>query len=150
MCIQKQLSSVQDILLSYNHYAVYHIPGTYSSVTGSLHPSAEVHLRTSVEIHYWVPLECVCVCVCVSHSVVSIAQSCPPLWNPMDCSLPGSFVHGILQARKLEWVVMPFSRGSSHPRDQIQVSHTVDRFFTIWATWEALIVKTYVWVSGIG
>ena len=44
-----------------------------------------------------------------------VAQLCPILCNPMDCSLPGSSVHGILQARVLEWVVIPFSRGSSDP-----------------------------------
>ena len=48
----------------------------------------------------------------------------------MDCSLPGSFVHGILQARILEWVAVPFSRGSSQPRDQTQVSCTAGGFFT--------------------
>ena len=40
-------------------------------------------------------------------------QLCPDLWDPIDCSLPGSSVHGILQARQLEWVAMPSSRGSS-------------------------------------
>ena len=55
----------------------------------------------------------------------------------MDCSLPGSSVHGILQARILEWVAVPFSRGSSQTRDQTQVSCTAGRFFTIWATREA-------------
>ena len=49
---------------------------------------------------------------------------------PMDCSSPGSSVHGILQARILEWVVIPFSRGSSRPRDQDQVSCTAGRFST--------------------
>ena len=48
---------------------------------------------------------------------VKAAQSCPTLCNPLDCSLPGSSVHGILQARILEWVTIPFSRGSSQPRD---------------------------------
>jgi len=48
----------------------------------------------------------------------------------MDCSLPGSSVHGILQARILEWVVIPFSRGSSRPRDQTWVSCTAGRFFS--------------------
>ena len=43
------------------------------------------------------------------------AQSCPTLCDPMDCSLPGSSVHGISQARTLEWVIMPYSRGSSPP-----------------------------------
>ena len=53
---------------------------------------------------------CVCVCVCVL-----IAQLCLTLCNPMDCSLPGFSVHGILQARILEWVVILFSRGCSNP-----------------------------------
>ena len=50
----------------------------------------------------------------------------------MDCSPPGSSVHEILQARILEWVAIPFSRGSSQPRDQTQVSCIAGRFFTIW------------------
>ena len=62
---------------------------------------------------------CVCVCVCVC---VLVTQSCPTLCNPMDCTLPGFFVHGILQARILEWVAIPFSRGSSQPKDQTQIS----------------------------
>ena len=56
----------------------------------------------------------------------SVAQLCPTLCNPMDCA-----VHGILQARILEWVAFPFSRGSSQPRDRTQVSHTAGRVFTI-------------------
>ena len=55
----------------------------------------------------------------------------------MDCSLPGSSVHGIFQARILEWVAISFSRGSSQPRDQSRVSCIADRRFTIWATREA-------------
>ena len=42
-----------------------------------------------------------------------VTQLCPTLWDPTDCSLPGSSVHGILQARVLEWVAIPFSKGSS-------------------------------------
>ena len=45
------------------------------------------------------------------------AESCPTLCDPMDCSLPGSSLHGILQARVLKWVTISFSRGSSRPRD---------------------------------
>ena len=52
-----------------------------------------------------------------------LLQVCPTFCDPMDCSPPVSSVHGILQARILEWVVMPFSRGSSQPRDQICVSN---------------------------
>ena len=57
---------------------------------------------------------------------VLVAQSCPILCDPMDCSPPGSSVHGILQARTLEWIAIPFSRRSSQPRDQTQVS-CIDR-----------------------
>ena len=56
---------------------------------------------------------------------VKVTQSCPTLCNPMDYT-----VHGILQARKLESVAIPFSRGSSQPRDQTQVSRTAGEFFT--------------------
>ena len=56
----------------------------------------------------------------------AVAQSCPTPCNPMDCSLPGSSVHGIFQAIVLEWIAIPFSRGSSLPRDRTQVSCIVD------------------------
>ena len=62
---------------------------------------------------------------------VLVVQSCRTLCDPMDCSLTGSSVHGILQASKLEWVAISFSRGSSCPRDQIWVSQITSRFFTI-------------------
>ena len=62
---------------------------------------------------------------------VLAAQSCPTLCNPIDSSPPGSFVHVILQARILEWVVISFFRGSSQSRNQTQISCTADRFFTI-------------------
>ena len=66
-----------------------------------------------------------------------VAQSCLTLCNPMDCSLPGSSVHGILQARILEWVAIPSSRGSSQLRDWTQVSCVLGRYFTFWYTREA-------------
>ena len=59
--------------------------------------------------------------------------------DPIDCSPPGSSVHGILQARIQEWVTMPFSRGSSQPRDWTQVSCFAGRFFTIWGPRETSI-----------
>ena len=66
-----------------------------------------------------------------------VAQSCPTLCDPMDCSLPCSSIRGILQARILEWVAIFFSRRSSQPTDQTRVSHIAGRHFTIWATREA-------------
>ena len=63
---------------------------------------------------------------------VKVARLCPTLCSPMDCT-----VREILPARILEWVASPFSRGSSQPRDQIQVSCIAGRFFTSWTTKEA-------------
>ena len=62
--------------------------------------------------------------------------NCPTLCNLVDCSLPGSSIHGIFQARILEWVAISFSRGSSRPRDWTQVYCIGGRRFTVWATWE--------------
>ena len=62
-------------------------------------------------------IECDC-CYCLG------SKSCPTLCDPMNCSPPGSSVHGILQARILEWVAISFSRGSSQPRDWTHVSCT--------------------------
>ena len=63
-----------------------------------------------------------------------VAQLCPTLWDPMDCSLPDSSVHGIFQAGILEWVAIFFSRGSSWPRYRTWVYRAVGRRFTVWAT----------------
>ena len=65
------------------------------------------------------------------------AQWCPILCNPLDYT-----VHGVIQARILEWVAGPFSRGSSQPRDRTQVSRVAGGFFTSWATREALIYNS--------
>ena len=63
-----------------------------------------------------------------------VAQSCPTLCDRMDWNPPGSFVHGISQARILEWIAIFFSRGSCQPRDQTSVSCIAGGFFTDWAT----------------
>ena len=67
-----------------------------------------------------------------------VSKLCPTLCNPTDCSPPGSSVHGILQARILEWVAILFSRGSSWPWDWTGLSCIAGGFFTVWATREAL------------
>ena len=69
---------------------------------------------------------------------VLVAQSCPTLCNPMDCSPPASSCLWNSQARKLEWVVIHFSRWSSQPRDQIQISCIAGGFFAVWATRETI------------
>ena len=78
-----------------------------------------------------------------TYSLVGVVQSlksCPTLCNPMNCSPPGSSVHGILQARILEWVALPSSRASFRPRDWTRISYVscIDRRVLYhWATWEA-------------
>ena len=80
-----------------------------------------------------IPVLCVC---------AKLLHSCPMLGDPMDCSPPGSSVHGILQARILEWVAMPSSRGSLQPRNQTHVPYVscvAGRFFNTSTAWEAPI-----------
>ena len=67
--------------------------------------------------------------------ISEVAQSCPTLCDPVGCSLPGFSIHGIFQARILEWITMSFSRGSSWPRDWTQVS-ALQADSTVWATRE--------------
>ena len=84
-------------------------------IAGNLYLTVD---RAWPELHTdWNCTLCVCVCVCVCVRANSL-QLCPTLCNPMDCSPPGSSVHGILQAKILEWVAMPSSQRSSLPRDQ--------------------------------
>ena len=71
---------------------------------------------------------------------VLVTQLFPTLCYPMDCSPPGFSVYGILQARILEWIAMPSSRGSSQPRDWTQISYIAGRVFTDWAMREAFFI----------
>ena len=75
----------------------------------------------------------------VKESESEVIQLCPTLWDTVDYSLPGSSIHGIFQARILEWVAISFSRGSSQPRDWTQVSHIRGRHCTVWATREVSV-----------
>ena len=80
-------------------------------------------------------------CVCAKS-----LQLCLTLCDPMDCSPPGSSVHGTLQARILEWVAMPFSRGLSWPRIEptsLMSPALAGEFFTASTTWEAQLIRTY-------
>ena len=69
-------------------------------------------------------------------AAAKLLQSCLTLCDPIDRSPPDFSIQGILQARILEWVAIPFSGVSSQSRDQTQVSHIAGRFFTSWATRE--------------
>ena len=98
---------------------------TYSS------PSVEQWIISPVVLR-WLQVKC-----------SEVAELCPTLWDPMDYSLPGSSVHGIFQARVLEWVATAFSKRSSRPRDGTQVSRILGRHFTVWATKEANKMTPY-------
>ena len=78
----------------------------------------------------------------IIHSEVT--QSCLTLCDPIDCSLPGFSIHGILQARILEWVTISFSRGSSRPRDRTWVFCIGGRLFNLWATREAQYIHPFI------
>ena len=83
---------------------------------------------------------CVCVCVCVFVCVhVKSLQSCPTLCNPMDCSPPGSSVHGILLARILEWVSMSCSFQTQGSNLHLMSPTLAGQFFTTSTTWEVLL-----------
>ena len=112
-------------MATHSSVLAWRIPGT--AEPGGL-PSTGSH-RVG---HYWSDLA-----AAAAPSESEVAQSCPTLCDPMDCSLSGSSVHGIFQARVLEWVAISFSRVSSQSRDRTLVSCTADRHFTIWATREA-------------
>ena len=77
------------------------------------------------------------------------SQSCLTLFDPINCSLPGSSIRGIFQARVLQWGVISFSRGSTWPRDRTWVSCIVGRRFTLWATREALNHSSFQFSSSV-
>ena len=101
----------------------------------SYYPSVSCHKSLLLTSHPSpsIPLQC-----------VLVTQSCPTLCEPLDCGPPGSSVHGILQARVIEWVAISSSMGSSWLRAQTQVSCIAGRFFTIWAALETPTSPTKV------
>ena len=82
---------------------------------------------------------------------VLVAQSCLTLCNLTDCSPPGFSAHGILQTRILEWIAIPFSRGSSQPRDRTRVSCIAGSFFTMnsLSTFFPISVITEHWAQSL-
>ena len=91
-----------------------------------------VHIVIEAEVDVFLKFSC----FFYDPAKMQVTQSCPTLYNPVDYT-----VYGILQAWMLEWVMFPFSRGFSQPKDQTQVSHTAGRFFTSLATSEAHVGK---------
>ena len=79
-----------------------------------------------------------------------VTQSCLTLWDPVDCSLRGSSIHGIFQSRVLEWVAISFSRGSSQPRDWTWVSSNARRWFYHLSHLKHIHIhgSGWIWVDG--
>ena len=121
----EKLPSFSWALLAHSHVPPpmqgLHGPHT-SPGPGPANTHTQLHLQSRESAQSYRSLWCTCVLV---------AQLCPTLCNPMDCRPPGSSVCGILQTRILEWAAIPFSRGSSQPKDQTQVSCIAGGFFTI-------------------
>ena len=118
-----------------SHFVVLHFLGMVLITASCTMSQTSIHISSGTlsDLISW---------ICLSLPLL-VAHLCPTLCDPMGCSPPGSSVHGILQARILEWVAMPFSRESSRPRYQTFVSCIAGRFCTIWATNEAL--KSVIW-----
>ena len=102
---------------------IYILPFLHRPFTYILYPHIYHYIYSTILIYtkYMYINSCCCL----------VAKPCPTLCDPMDCSLPGSSVHGISQARILEWVAIPFFRASSWSRDQTPISWIAGRFFTI-------------------
>ena len=96
--------------------------------------------------HSFLWLSSILLCIYVKERKWKFAQLCLTFCNPVDYSLPGSSVLGILQARILEWVAVPFSRGSSQPRDQTHVSCIAGRFFTDWPSREVPVYMYHIFI----
>ena len=128
--LNKETHQNKDIKVSevfFSYFTAYHILTDYST------ECAFLCVFFFLAIHLFSKRDCTnshCITsffrtdtYCLSNCQGEVAQSCPTLCNPVDCSLPGSSVHGILQARILEYVAISFSRESSWPRDQTCVSY---------------------------
>ena len=131
-----QLEGSQNKDVSFFHNLMHGYPEFYSKAFGvyepslnTPHPNREWRLRAltvPVTCPIAVDAQALRLVLCINHGSVKKQT----LWNPMGCSPPGSSVHGILQAKILEWVAMPFSRGPSQPKGRTQVSPIAGRFLT--------------------
>ena len=133
-------SSFQSILM---HCLFFSIPTTEHRLFGLLTPTRTANPPLNNEIREmsqclsWIPSSKWASSLKQKHFLVEwseVTPLCLTLCDPMDCSPPGSSVHGDSQARTLEWAARPSSRGSPQPRDQTQVSYIAGRLFTNWAT----------------
>ena len=121
-------------------WEAYRILASWSGIKDA-HPTLKGKVLTTSlsgkSHHYWVFFTLQAQFNPVKWSEVKwseVTQSCPTLCDPMDYSLPASLVHGIFQARVLEWVAISFSRGYFQSRNWTWVSRTAGRRFTVWAT----------------
>ena len=137
------LENSMDYIEFHGLYGVRHDWANFTSLQSFLKHSLTTHTTKTLSFYrvQYIPLTkhlqylCYCLQCCSRHFASVVSDSC----NPMDCSLPGSSIRGIPQARILEWVAISFSRGSSPPRDQTWVSRIAGRLFTNWSIREAYL-----------
>ena len=111
----------------------------FKNIEGNRNSLKKKNWKISIDYHQKqlnVPIVNEILTIKMQERKVKVTQLCLTLCDPLNYSLPGSSVHGILQARVLDCIAISFSRGSSQPRDQTQVSHIAGEFFTIWVTRE--------------
>ena len=122
--------------------------GVHSLLTPPPHPQTHCYNHCKTHCHFYCRVMKNVESRARLSEWVKVALSCLTLCDPMDHSPPGSSVHWILQARMLEWVAYPFSRGTSRPRNQTGVSCIADEFFTSWVTqeaWHKVVSKEQHW-----
>ena len=119
--------SLEDLILKPKHQYFGHLMGIANSLEKSL-MLGRIEGRRSRGYQRMRWLDSITDAMSAKVKVKSLSLT---LCDPMGCSPPGSSVHGILQARILEWVAISFSRGSSRPRDRTQVSHIAGRRFNL-------------------
>ena len=144
----EKLSSELALIFEHSPLLSYHI---FPADSGQLKYRTVLFIFVTVSPSSMIGTQLRFACLSFRESEGEVTQLCPTLWDLMDCSLPGSTVHGILQARVLEWVAISFSRRSSQPRDWTWVSCIVDivgRCFTVWATRKvSSFMDLFIWNS---
>ena len=138
LCMYAHIHLVESKCARVNHTGFLHAFLLFLSVHGLLSPCLPFTPCSPYwsAVPHWKGKENLCWLLRVlrrsghrAYCCCSVAKPRPSHWDPMDCGPPGSSDHGVLQARILEWVAIPFSRGSSRPRDQTPVSCVAGSFF---------------------
>ena len=120
---------------------LYHL--SHQGSPNTIYVCVYIYIYTHIHTH----IHIICVCMCAKS-----LQSCPTLCSPINCILPGSSIHGILQARILEWLPCPPPEDLPDPWMEpsfLMYPALADGFFTTSATWEAVYIVCTIWTSQV-